>query len=524
MGEVKFVDDDFLALRSHKSKGEKPRLTLAFGDAVEILEEDGDWTRVRALTHFEGRVTGFIPAKAPLRDEGILKLSMVDVQQGDGMILETPAGKILLIDGGDNKLFARHAAARFLHRACSADAPLEIEALLVTHGDADHFDGLNDIFRSESLSVAEARKRLFIRPKRLFHNGLVKGPSALPDAQIFGRTVEQGGRRFVVDLFDDPRDAAPVAQNQPFKRWFASLDAWEARGPIAMRRVAFGMDPAELFGFLEDEGIGVDIQGPFEDSVTDPVTGDDLPALPYLPKPSKSAEIHLEDPSDPGGSPSASHTINGHSVALRLTFGNVRINLTGDLNRDSMARMRERLPLEELEAEIVKVPHHGSHDFDFQALAAMRPVVAMISSGDEHAGKEHIHPRATLMSAVGKVMRGDTGVVFNTELAAFFATKDYCHTRKDLAEFFKERADETFTGEELRQLFTGQPKKDVDPPGLFFGFERTNFGIIHVRTDGERVLVFTHSGKEGLNEAYRFTVTMENGERKVAFAREVTTR
>ena len=29
-----------------------------------------------------------------------------------------------------------------------------------------------------------------------------------------------------------------------------------------------------------------------------------------------------------------------------------------------------------------------------------------------------------------------------------------------------------------------------------FGFERTNFGIIHIRTDGERVLVFTHSGKK----------------------------
>jgi hypothetical protein len=33
-----------------------------------------------------------------------------------------------------------------------------------------------------------------------------------------------------------------------------------------------------------------------------------------------------------------------------------------------------------------------------------------------------------------------------------------------------------------------------------------NFGIIHVRTDGERVLVFTHSGRKGMLEAYRFTV------------------
>ncbi|MCB1037617.1 MAG: competence protein, partial [Acidobacteria bacterium] len=144
MGDVKFVDDDFLALRAHKTKKEKPRLTLVFGDAVEVLEEDADWKRVRALTQFEGHVTGFIPANAPLRDQGVLKLSMVDVQQGDGMILETPGGKVVFIDGGDNKLFARHAAARFLHRKTSAENPLEVDAILVTHGDADHFDGLND--------------------------------------------------------------------------------------------------------------------------------------------------------------------------------------------------------------------------------------------------------------------------------------------------------------------------------------------------------------------------------------------
>jgi acyl-coenzyme A thioesterase PaaI-like protein len=38
--------------------------------------------------------------------------------------------------------------------------------------------------------------------------------------------------------------------------------------------------------------------------------------------------------------------------------------------------------------------------------------------------KEHIHPRATLMAALGKVMRGDTGIVLCTELAAYFAIKE----------------------------------------------------------------------------------------------------
>ena len=223
--------------------------------------------------------------------------------------------------------------------------------------------------------------------------------------------------------------------------------------------------------------------------------------------------MHLDDDTLNTTSLSASHTINGHSISFRLTFGNVRFNLTGDLNRESV----------QLRSEIVKAPHHGSHGFDFGALKAMAPVVSIISSGDEHAGKEHIHPRATLMAALGKVNRGNTGIIFSTELAAFFAVRKYAHTRKDLAAFFRARKDSHFTGKELAELFreekppVGSPLRNM----TFFSFERTNFGIIHIRTDGERVLAFTHSGKKGLNEAYRFTVDSRH---RIKFAKKVKIR
>ena len=223
------------------------------------------------------------------------------------------------------------------------------------------------------------------------------------------------------------------------------------------------------------------------------------------------------------GSISASHTINGHSVALRITYGNVRFNLTGDLNRPAMRLMRQKLPLSELEAEIVKAPHHGSADFDFEALKAMRPVVGIISSGDESEAKEYIHPRATLMAALGKVMRGDTGLIFCTELAAFFATRDLSNNRDDLKKYFAARGTQTFTGAEIAKLFTGKID-DGDPQTTFFAFERTNFGFIHIRTDGERVLAFTHSGKKGLNEAYAFTVKVVNGQREITFEDAVVNR
>ena len=223
------------------------------------------------------------------------------------------------------------------------------------------------------------------------------------------------------------------------------------------------------------------------------------------------------------GSVSASHTINGHSIAMRITYGMVRLNLTGDLNRPSMRLMLDSLDEEKLEAEIVKAPHHGSADFDFQALKAMSPVVAIISSGDESAVKEHIHPRATLMAALGKVMRMDTGVIFNTELAAFFNQRGYAHKREDIKEYFKDRAEQVYTGADIAKLFTGRLDAG-DPEPSFYAFERTNFGIINIRTDGEKVLVFTHSGKKGLNEAYVFTVRKVDGKRVVKFADKAISR
>jgi len=90
------------------------------------------------------------------------------------------------------------------------------------------------------------------------------------------------------------------------------------------------------------------------------------------------------------------------------------------------------------------------------------------------------------------------------------------HQRKTLSKFFRERETQTFTGKEVAKLFAG--KTDPGDPDDFYAFERTNFGIVHIRTDGERVLVFTHSGKKGVNEAYSFIVKMNsNGEREITF-------
>ena len=122
------------------------------------------------------KVSGLISKKTNLIDpdqNNILTVSFIDVQQGDAMVVESPKGKKILIDGGDNQLFARYLASRFPNS--SKEDPIIIDAIVVTHGDADHFTGLTEIYKSEKNE--NLTKRLFIFPKRIFHNGIVKGPS-----------------------------------------------------------------------------------------------------------------------------------------------------------------------------------------------------------------------------------------------------------------------------------------------------------------------------------------------------------
>ncbi len=486
---VDFIDDDIVELRLDTGK----TLQYFWGDPCKRLpaEDVTGKFRVEMRGPLGKAVRGFIDAKTALRKSALLRLSMIDVQQGDGLIIETPTGKVIFIDGGDNQLFARHVAARF--PGTSEAKPLVVDAMIITHGDADHFEGLTKLRVSET--DTRPGKAVFVAPRRIYHNGMVKRPGKdttgkkRKDVEMFGATVQVSSDLYVSALVDDIA-AVPAAQrNQPFNLWAETLAAWAPRTLAATGTAMISQRLDHMstgaFDFLTDDDIAVELLGP----ITEQVGG--KPALRFLRAPPDDAELLLgTNAATRKGSYSASHTINGHSINFRMRLGNVRFMFTGDMNQESMQRMREALPGAALRSEILKAPHHGSADFDMEYLKEVGAVVSMISSGDESAAKEYIHPRATLMAALGKASRTTPAVIFCTELAAFFAVKGY----------------------------VDDPQK---PGRKFFAFERTNFGIIHVRTDGERVLAFTHSGHEGMNEAYRFTVS-PTGE--VKFASSVVKR
>ncbi len=435
--------------------------TLFWGDRIEQVGDGNEFDLVTTVWDDERRdyrleTKRVRAAKKPkFRDEGVFKARFIDVGQGDGAIFETPDDRMTVIDGGFGPWFRRYVHRAFAHRL--ANGPIELDAIVVTHGDADHYEGLVELLNHQ------AGGRPLVTTRRIFHNGLAKKSTERnTDTTAFGATAEdEDGRPWVTDLVDDITEVDDARLNRPFKAWKKAVAALREREPeLEIRRVQLGDDDA--FGFLG--GALTNVLGPIAEEI------DGTPALPFL--------------KDTKNRYSVSHTINGHSIVLKLQIGNVRILFGADLNIDSEERLLEHARAHgvSLEAEVLKVPHHGSHEFVPALLKEIAPVVSVVSSGDQAiiAGSDHIHPRAGLVGALGKYSREsvERPLVYVTEMVAYFRPAG--------------RAVET------RRDGTSVPLRNAH--------EKKTFGIVHVRTDGERVLVATHSGESTKKESYVFRV------------------
>lgn len=471
--------------------------TLAWGDWVDVVEVTDRHVKIAAVGYEEKPDGSILPVATeayitpaasaglkpdqvviPRSDSRVLKVNFVDVQQGDGSVIESPDGKVILVDGGNNQLFARYLAARF--PGTGRENPKEIECILVTHGDADHFSGLTQIHDSEK--HPEKKKRLFIAPKRVYHNGLVKRPekdaqgNAIPDAESLGPTKVVDGETIVTGLADSLLDVPDQEMNRPFREWKKALDDWNGRSPIDIRRVACG--DGEAFDFFAGGGMKLEVLGPVV-TTKNGVTG--LTFFHTPPKPGGVGRRVPDTEADPSRNLSASHTINGHSVVFRLRYGDFSYLFTGDMNEESSLILARKQQSGEvvLRSEVFKVPHHGSADFSGEFLQMVSPLVSVISSGDESARNDYIHPRANLVGALGKHSRVDEPLIFVTELVAFFNEEGWSRLTD---------------------------KRKEEKRGSFYAFSRTAYGIVKTRTDGKRLLVYTDSGKADLKEAYCYSM------------------
>jgi len=281
-----FINTDLVKVYKSEEKKGNFLIVLAWGDEVTLVEKKANFWKIELknfITKPDGSIlpsitNGFIIKSSsnkkffdtilePIENKKVMMVSVVDVQQGDGSVIETPKGKVMIIDGGENQMFARYLAARYA--GTSLENPKKIDCILVSHGDADHFEGLPEIMKSETNK--EPRKKLFIDPQRVYHNGIIKRPSTkngkdVADKDLLGPTIKQGNELFLTGLVDDLLLVPDTEMNKPFKAWKKTLAEYKNRNSnLKIKRL--DNKSKNAFSFLSSENIKVSILGPFTEDI-----------------------------------------------------------------------------------------------------------------------------------------------------------------------------------------------------------------------------------------------------------------
>ncbi len=378
-----------------RSNGRRVNHVL-LGSILKVVDTDGNWVKVDSLG--KGR-SGWV-RKGDVRATPILKTFFVDVGQGDGAIVESPEG-ILLVDGGPNSNFFKFMKHRYL-RILSSGQKIEIKAMVVSHPDYDHYNGLTAILKDSRFKVGT-----------LFHNGIIRyDDDNLPSGTKFDlgklrrKTVDGVKRRVLTESFDSLSQAKSLVDGghlaPAFRRfWQAALDAEQDGRLGSAKRIT--VRNKNLPGYTEEGEDKLFI------SVLGPVPTKKSGSVEYVAFPD-AHDIADEDPT-----PSSSHTRNGHSIVLKLQFGNHTMLLGGDLNIPAQQHLMNYYGSENpFRVDVAKACHHGSSDFHVEFLKKALPQANVFSSGDN---KSFDHPMADAVGAIARHTRGSHPLLFSTELA-----------------------------------------------------------------------------------------------------------
>lgn len=210
-----------------------------------------------------------------------LQVTVLDIGQGDAVLIETPSGRDVLVDAGPGKAVLRGLGASLPFHDRS------IDLFVLTHPQADHATGALDVFARYDVG------------------------RVLTSAARTGSMVERA--------------------------FFEAVEREGARTDVVAAGASYEFD----------DGVRID--------VLSPVAG---------------ASGHAAS--------------NEDSLVLRVSYGEVRLLLTGDIAAGAEEALVERGT--DLEATVLKVAHHGSATSSTRAfLDAVSPAISVISAGRENA-------------------------------------------------------------------------------------------------------------------------------------------
>jgi competence protein ComEC len=144
------------------------------------------------------------------RGDGLLKVSFLDVGQGDATFIESPTGTQVLIDGGRDR-----SALRRLPEAMSI-FDRSIDVALATHPDADHIGGLVDVLKRYDIATIIMTENVSDSPVYEAFMNAVEHEGANVILARRGQVIDLGrgeaGSTTLAILFPD-RDVTKVESN-----------------------------------------------------------------------------------------------------------------------------------------------------------------------------------------------------------------------------------------------------------------------------------------------------------------------
>ncbi len=390
MNEIVYGNKPETILRADHRANAKALNHVLLGTWLKVFERHGDWIKVETASRGPG---GWVHEN-DIRSESCLKIFFVDVGQGDGAIIESPNGN-LLIDGGPSKKY--HSFMRRLYGpTIRSGTKVHFNAVVMSHPDTDHYRGLMHVLKDPDFSFGT-----------VYHNGIIRYDDDKPEGKPFdlGKLeVDAGGRKILNETFSTLDQARNLVNGgaliSTFRSFWNACKTAKDQGRLN-KAIRITNRNTNLPGFAtNDPGkLRIEVLGPIPTAATG--------AVKYVTFP---------DPHDhPSLAPSSSHTRNGHSIVLKLIFGKHSFLFGGDLNIPAQKHLLAEHPdPSRFQVDLAKACHHGSSDFTVEFFKKIRPHVNVFSSGDN---KSFDHPMADALGAAGHHTRGDHPLLFSTEIA-----------------------------------------------------------------------------------------------------------
>ncbi len=452
---------------ANSQKGESPVNQLLWGDWARVDKIEGNWVNIRS----RGR-TGWV-RKDHLQTDRILEVNFVDIGQGDGCHIQTAEDKTIVIDAGEEDNMYRFLRWRFGKFA----SDFEFESFVISHPDKDHYNGFRDLLGHDNVHVGT-----------IYHNTIVEQVSG--GKSTLGAEKKVGRKKFLTGLVQDLTELKKIT------------DSAARRGgrlyPNMLKKAVDSGRVQDIVGLLASDDFGTSLY---------------LPG--YGPQDNRGMTLKILGPVPQklsGGKPglpklgSTGETKNGHSVVLLLEIGSIKMLLGGDLNERSQEYLLEhytgldpdpKTPEEmktlvsegrkHFEVDVAKACHHGSPHISPSFLKSTNPLVTVISSGDD---EPHSHPRADTLGIIGKFSRSDRPLIFSTELAR--SGKEHIKHPNLVRRELKKQIDKETAIIHDPSSTDAQKKaaeERLDKHLTIIQRSVANYGMINVRTDGDRLIV-----------------------------------